>query len=101
MHIFTLVGFNDNKILLKYFYVLIFCSRRAFQQRITVDIDNQTVASDMAYEKTFTASNFWTDYSSHMRKRNPMLSISLKSFQDQSLKRQMKITHALWNAAIF
>ena len=56
---FILLGFNDTKVLLRYFYILIFCSGRAFQQYI--DNDNPTVTSDMASISIFTASNFWAD----------------------------------------
>ena len=43
---FILLGFNDSKVLLKYFYIFIFCSVRAFQRRY-IDNDNPTVVSDM------------------------------------------------------
>ena len=73
---FTLLGFKENKVFLKYFYILIFCLRITFQQFI--DNDNPTVASDMASKNIFTASNFWRDYglysiccmSSHAAKEN-------------------------------
>ena len=41
-------------MLLKYFYIFIFCSQRAF---------HPTVASDIATKNSFAASNFWTDHS--------------------------------------
>ena len=57
---FILLGFNDNKILLKYFNVFLFCSGRAAQRFI--DNDDQTVVSNMASKNNFTLSNFWTEY---------------------------------------
>ena len=53
---FILLGFNDIKVLLKYFYLLIFCPGRAFQRYI--ENDSQTVISDTATENIFTVSNF-------------------------------------------
>ena len=42
---FILLGFDGNKVLLKY-----------------IDNDNPTFVSDMASKSTKCASNFWTDY---------------------------------------
>ena len=56
---FILLGFDDSNVLLKYFYVFIFCSGRASQQYI--DIDNPTLVSDMASKIIKCTSNFWTD----------------------------------------
>ena len=58
---FILLGFNNTKVLLKYFLPeFIFCSGRAFQRNI--DNDNPTVVSVKASKNIFTAFNFWTDY---------------------------------------
>ena len=62
MHIFFIIlGFNDNKVLLNYLYIFLFCSGRDFQRYI--DNDNPPVVSDMVSENIFTVSNSWTDYS--------------------------------------
>ena len=61
MHVFILLGFNDNKVSLKYFHIFPFGSGRTFQRYI--GNDNPTIDSDMACQAIFTASNFWSDYS--------------------------------------
>ena len=58
--LYILLGFNDIKVLLKYFYILIFCPGRAFERYI--ENASQTVISDMATENIFTAPNFWRLY---------------------------------------
>ena len=56
VHFFSLLGFNENKALLKYSHIFIFCSGRAFQRY--ADNDNAIAASNMASKNSFTASNF-------------------------------------------
>ena len=60
VYFLILLGFNDNKVLLKYFYIFVFCSGRAFQRYI--DNGNPTGVSDIASESIFTASDLWTVY---------------------------------------
>ena len=57
--LFILLGFNDNKVLRKYFKIFVFCSEGAFQRYI--DIDNPTVDTDTVSENVFTASDFLSD----------------------------------------
>ena len=57
---FIFLGFNDNSVFLKCFYMFIYCSGRAFQRY--VDNNNPKVVSSMSSETIFSASDFWTDY---------------------------------------
>ena len=58
---FILLGFDNNKVLLTYFYIVKLRSGRAFQRHI--DNDNPTLVSDMTSKNIMCSSNFWTDYS--------------------------------------
>ena len=48
MYFFILLGFSDNKVLVKYFYIFIFCSGRAVQRYL--DNENPTLISDWQVE---------------------------------------------------
>ena len=78
--LFIPCGFDHNKALLKYFYIFIFCSGRAFQPHI--DNDNPTLVLDMASENIKCASNFWTDYK--WLRKNDLILIMSPEEQDKT-----------------
>ena len=58
---FILLGFDDNKLLLIYFYIFKLCLGRALQRYI--HNDNPALVSDMVSKNMKCASNFWMDNS--------------------------------------